>query len=224
MRRLCSRLLNESMAARTRVKICGITREKDAEAAVTAGADAIGLVFYAKSPRFVDLEKARRICESLPAFVTSVALFLDPDADQVEAVLDQVPVDLLQFHGSESAAFCDAFNRPWIKAIGIEGEQDLEQRCQDYGLARGILLDSHVMGAAGGTGQTFNWDRIPASLKNRIILAGGLKPDNIAAAIQAVRPYAVDLSSGVESSPGIKDAGLIAQLMQEVQRVDKQIG
>ena len=212
------------MAARTRVKICGITRVADAEAAVAAGADAIGLVFYARSPRFVDLETARRISQSLPAFVTSVALFLNPEEDQVQQVLDLVPIDLLQFHGTEPVEFCEAFGRPWIKAIGIEGTDELEQRCQDYVAARGILLDSHASGAAGGTGKTFNWDRIPASLKNRIILAGGLTPDNIAEAIETVRPYAVDLSSGVESAPGIKDAALIAQLMQEVQRVDKQTG
>jgi len=212
------------MAARTRVKICGITRVADAEAAVAAGADAIGLVFYARSPRFVDLETARRISQSLPAFVTSVALFLNPEEDQVQQVLDLVPIDLLQFHGTEPVEFCEAFGRPWIKTIGIESTDELEQRCQDYVAARGILLDSHASGAAGGTGKTFNWDRIPASLKNRIILAGGLTPDNIAEAIETVRPYAVDLSSGVESAPGIKDAALIAQLMQEVQRVDKQTG
>lgn len=207
------------MSLRTRVKICGITRPEDGVAAAALGVDAIGLVFYAKSPRFIDFETARAVCAALPGFVTVVALFLNPDADEVEQVLAEVPVDLIQFHGSESAEFCRSFNRPYIKALGM-ADANLQQQLVNYQDARGLLLDSHAMGEAGGSGQTFDWARIPEQLRRRIILAGGLNPDNVAAAIRQVRPYAVDLSSGVESAPGIKDVARMTRLMNEVKRVD----
>ncbi len=208
------------MQTRTRVKICGITRADDAIAAARLGVDAIGLVFYAKSPRHVELAQARQICQALPAFVTSVALFLNPERAQVQQVIDELNIDLLQFHGRESAEFCASFSRPYIKVLGIEGEHQLQQLVGEHNLARGVLLDSHVHGAAGGTGKTFDWALIPAELREKIILAGGLNADNVARAIAQIRPYGVDLSSGVEASPGIKDIHLMTRLMQQIKRVD----
>lgn len=207
------------MNPRTRVKICGITRPEDGIAAAELGVDAIGLVFYAKSPRYVSIEQANTICAALPGFVTVVSLFLNPDAEWVDEVLAETPVDLIQFHGAEPGDFCRSFNRPYIKALGMSNA-DLPALAADYADARGLLLDSHAMGEAGGSGKTFDWQAIPEAFRHRIMLAGGLNPDNIAAAIRAVRPYAVDLSSGVESAPGIKDVARMTRLMNEVKRVD----
>ena len=212
------------MQIRTRVKICGITRVEDAIQASQLGVDALGLVFYAKSPRAVDVETAQLICQSLPGFVTSVALFLNPDEALVNQVLENVNIDLLQFHGTESAAFCESFNKPYIKALGvgggIDGVDNISGLMAKYDSARSLLLDSHGAGKAGGTGETFDWLSIPEDQRQKIILAGGLTPDNIAEAIAQVRPYAVDLSSGVESAPGIKDNELMVRLMTEVKRAD----
>ena len=208
------------MNPRTRVKICGITRPEDGIEAARLGVDAIGLVFYEKSPRNVTLQQAQSICESLPGFVTVVSLFLNPEAEWVETVLTECPIDLIQFHGKESVKFCRSFAKPYIKALGMVDNKDLVSQSGQYHDARGILLDSHETGAAGGTGEIFNWDLIPQQFRRSIILAGGLKPDNVAEAIRTVRPYAVDLSSGVEAEPGIKDATLMAQLMNEVRQVD----
>ena len=208
------------MNPRTRVKICGITRPEDGVAAARLGVDAIGLVFYEKSPRHVSIEQAKVICEALPGFVTVVSLFLNADEQQINQVLDKVAIDLIQFHGNESAEFCRGFSRPYIKALGMADNSALLSQMGTYADARAVLLDSHATGAAGGTGQAFDWQTVPEEVSQQIILAGGLKPDNVASAIQQVRPYAVDLSSGVEASPGIKDAALMAQLMKEVKRVD----
>lgn len=208
------------MNSRTRVKICGITRPEDAAEAARLGVDAIGLVFYEKSPRNVSLGQARAACESLSGFVTVVSLFLNPEAALVEKVLSELPVDLIQFHGKETADFCRSFGRPYIKSLGMAEGVDLASQSRHYPDARGLLLDSHETGAAGGTGKTFNWDAIPAEYRSSVILAGGLKPANVAQAIRTVRPYAVDLSSGVEAAPGIKDAALMAQLMKEIKQVD----
>ncbi|MCW8854041.1 MAG: phosphoribosylanthranilate isomerase [Gammaproteobacteria bacterium] len=216
--------MDDSVNPRTRVKICGMTRPEDALTAARLGVDAIGLVFYEKSPRNVSLDQAQQICSVLPAFVTRVALFLDPDTLLVTQVLGTLDIDLIQFHGSESAEFCASFNRPYIKALGMSGQHDLTEQADIYRDACGLLLDSHVMGAAGGTGEAFDWKIIPESLRHSIILAGGLKPDNVAEAIRKVRPFAVDLSSGVEAEPGIKDSALMAQLINEVKRVDCEIG
>jgi len=209
---------------RTRVKICGITRPEDAIEAARLGVDAIGLVFYENSPRNISIEQAQAICQVLPGFVTVVSLFLNPEARLVKDVLASVPVDLLQFHGNEPGDFCRSFGCPYIKALGMADDQRLELRAKEYSDARGVLLDSHEAGAAGGTGKTFDWDSIPQQLRQSIILAGGLSPQNVAEAIVSVRPYAVDLSSGVEAAPGIKDASLMAQLMKEVKRVDCESG
>ena len=207
---------------RTRVKICGITSIEDASDVCAAGADSIGLVFYEKSPRNVSIAQAKEICDSLPPLVTCVGLFLDPSSDFVNAVLDEVKLDLLQFHGLETPEFCDSFTRPYIKAIGMEGissEAEFEQKSKKYTNAKGFLVDSHATGKAGGTGKTFDWKNVPQTQQKPIILAGGLNPENIADALQQLDLYGVDLSSGVESQAGIKDPEKIKKLMNEVYRV-----
>ncbi|RDH84848.1 MAG: phosphoribosylanthranilate isomerase [endosymbiont of Galathealinum brachiosum] len=208
------------MHLRTRVKICGITRSEDAIEAARLGVDALGMVFYAKSSRNINSTQAKAICRVLPGFVTPVALFLNPEESLVRQVLAEVDIDCLQFHGNESVEFCESFGKPYIKALGIEGVEDIEALFDQYSSARSVLLDSHGAGEAGGTGESFDWSTIPENLRQKIILAGGLKPDNVADAINQVRPYAVDLSSGVESAPGIKDSDLMMRLMKEVKRVD----
>lgn len=207
----------------TRVKVCGITRTEDALHAAAEGVDAIGLVFYPKSPRFISASQAANICRHLPAFVTSVALFKDADAETVQQVLEQVPVDLLQFHGSESADFCRQFDRPYIKALGMAGESVVPKRVDAYHDARGLLLDGHAPGAAGGSGESFEWSLIPADVDYPLILAGGLDAANVAEAIRVVRPYAVDVSSGVESGKGIKDATLVTAFMNSVRQANREI-
>lgn len=200
----------------TRVKICGITRVQDALCAAEHGVDAIGLVFYEKSPRHIAIEQVQQICRELPAFVTTVALFKDANADQIERVLQAVPIDLLQFHGRESAGFCNQFARPYIRALGMaQSTASLIGEAEQYREARGLLLDSHAPGEDGGSGESFDWDTIPL-LPRPLILAGGLQLDNVGDAIRSVKPYAVDVSSGVESEKGIKDAALIAAFMQTV--------
>ncbi|MEH6456272.1 MAG: phosphoribosylanthranilate isomerase [Cocleimonas sp.] len=207
---------------RTRVKICGITSTQDADNVCAAGADSIGLVFYEKSPRNVSIAKAKEICDSLPPFVTCVGLFLNPSSDFVNSVLSEVRLDLLQFHGIETAKFCDSFSRPYIKAIGMEGilsEDEFAEITKQYTNAKGFLVDSHASGKAGGTGKTFDWKNVPQQQQKPIILAGGLNPENIGDALQQLNLYGVDLSSGVESQAGIKDPEKIRKLMKEVYRV-----
>ena len=207
-------------ARRTRVKICGITRTEDALAAVAAGADAIGFVFYAKSPRAVSVPTARAICAELPAFISAVGLFVDAGAEDVRAILEAVPLDLLQFHGDETPAFCAQFSRPYFKALRMSPDVDVRSAAQSFIGARGILLDTYRAGVAGGTGETFEWQRVPQSLRSKIILAGGLTPANVGAAIAQIRPYAVDVSGGVESAPGIKDVHKIESFIAAVRRAD----
>ncbi|MGE8066353.1 phosphoribosylanthranilate isomerase [Pseudomonas sp. NPDC089569] len=192
-----------------RSKICGITRLEDALAAVEAGADAIGFVFYAKSPRAVTSGQARAIIQALPPFVTTVGLFVNAGRGELQQILDAVPLDLLQFHGDESAAECQAWHRPYIKALRVKAGDDIAAACDAYPGASGILLDAYVEGIPGGTGEAFDWSLIPQGLSKPIILAGGLTPDNVAEAVKQVRPYAVDVSGGVEASKGIKDHGKI---------------
>jgi len=204
---------------RTRVKICGITRCQDAQLAVDVGADAIGLVFYEKSPRFVSNRQAAEISKMIPAFVTRVALFKDADKAMVESVLAQVDIDLLQFHGSETAEFCQQFNRPYIKATGVKGiEHDADYLisvAETFDTAKALLLDGHAPGEAGGSGQSFDWAAI-SEIGKPVVLAGGLTVDNVRQAIALAHPYAVDVSSGVESSPGIKDKDKVAAFVQQV--------
>lgn len=207
---------------RTRIKICGITRPEDGLAAAMAGADAIGLVFYPKSPRAVTIEQARAICAVLPPFVTTVALFVDAEHFTVQDVLEAVPIDLLQFHGAETPAECVAHGRPYIKAVRMRDDIDLAQTAADYAAGQGVLLDTWSPTEAGGTGEVFDWGRVPRDLESPIILAGGLHPANVAEAVRVTRPYAVDVSSGVEVSKGIKDADKITAFIQAVQQADEQ--
>ena len=190
----------------SRIKICGITRDEDVDAAVSAGADAIGLVFYSPSPRAVSIDRARELASRVPPFVTIVGLFVDAIQSDVEAVLEHVPLDMLQFHGDETPEYCASFSRPWIKAVRMHPELSLEQSCERYAGARGILLDTWKEGVPGGTGETFDWGRVTQDLSLSVILAGGLDATNVATAIGQVQPAAVDVSGGVESAPGIKDA------------------
>jgi phosphoribosylanthranilate isomerase len=207
----------------TRIKICGITRVEDALAAAHSGANAIGLVFYERSPRHVSIAQARQLAEALPPFVSAVGLFVNTEAAFVHAVLASVPLDILQFHGDEPAEFCAQFAKPYLKAIRVKAGVDLLQCASDFRSAKGLLLDAHVEGIAGGTGATFDWALIPKQLPLPVILSGGLNAENVAAAIKQVRPYAVDVSSGVEASKGIKDAAKIAAFINEVKNIDLQL-
>lgn len=199
-----------------RSKICGITRIEDALAAVEAGADAIGLVFYGKSPRAVSIEQAAAIVQALPPFVTSVGLFVDMPRDELQQLLQRLPLDLLQFHGDESPADCEGHGRPYIKALRVRPGEDVAAAMAPYAGARGILLDTFVEGVPGGTGASFDWSLVPEDAAKPIILAGGLDADNVATAIRQVRPHAVDVSGGVEASKGIKDAGKIRAFVRAV--------
>ena len=203
----------------TRIKICGITRGQDALMAAGLGAHAVGLMFYEDSPRFVSLDKAREVIEVLPPFVTRVGVFVNPEGQQVHAILGAVRLDLLQFHGDEPPQFCAQFGMSYIKAVRVKQGLDLLQYASRYRDAKGLLLDAHNASAYGGTGQAFDWNLIPGSLDLPIILSGGLNAANVARAIRQVRPWAVDVSSGVESAKGIKDADKIAAFVQAVRNV-----
>lgn len=207
----------------TRIKICGITRAQDALAVAHSGADAIGLVFYERSPRYVSIARAVELVRGLPPFVTTVGLFVNAEPDFVRAVLAAVPLDVLQFHGDESPAYCAQFNRPYLKAIRVRAGVNLLQCAADYGGAQGLLLDAFIEGLPGGTGASFDWGLIPKKLPLPVILSGGLDAQNVAAAIGQVFPYAVDVSSGVEMSKGIKDATKIAAFIYEVKKTDVQL-
>jgi phosphoribosylanthranilate isomerase len=199
-----------------RSKICGITRIEDALAAVEAGADAIGFVFYPKSPRAVSIEQAQLIIAQLPPFISTVGLFVNADRAQLKALLDVVPLDLIQFHGDETPEQCEGYGRPWIKALRVQAGDDIAASCALYDKASGILLDTFVAGVPGGTGETFDWALIPKQLSKPIVLAGGLTSANVSQAIAQVRPYAVDVSGGVEVSRGIKDHDKIRAFMSAV--------
>jgi phosphoribosylanthranilate isomerase len=206
----------------TRIKICGITTVADARSAVDCGADAIGLVFYARSPRAVTMEQAAAIAAAVPPFVTVVALFVDEPADSVQRILNGVAIDMLQFHGSESAQFCDQFARPWIKALRVKPGVDLDAACQEYRQGRGILLDSWQEGVPGGTGTAFDWSLAMQSLPLPVVLAGGLNENNVGAAMARLRPAAVDVSGGVERAPGSKDVHKIKRFIAAVRSADVQ--
>ncbi len=200
---------------KTRVKICGITRRQDAEFAIENGADALGLVFYPASPRAVTIAQAKEIVAKLPPFVTIVALFVDAEPEQVQACLNMLPIDVLQFHGDESPEYCEQFGKTYLKAIRMRKEVDLELLTKQYASASALLLDSYQAGVPGGTGQVFDWSMIK-KIDKPVILAGGLNIDNVAMAIKQVQPYAVDVSGGVEQAKGIKDNQKISAFMQEV--------
>ena len=210
---------------RTRVKICGITRPEDARAAARAGADAIGLVFYPPSPRYLSAERAVEIRDALPPFVQTVALFVNPDAAQVAQVIGRVRPAMLQFHGEETPEFCGQFGTPYVKAYRVRGGvkggaagSDALEYLRPFSQAAAWLFDSHVP-EYGGVGESFDWSLVPATDK-ALILSGGLSQANVAAAIRRVRPWGVDVSSGVESAKGIKDAAKIAGFMAEVRNAD----
>lgn len=201
---------------RTRIKICGITSVEDALAAARLGADAIGLVFYPPSPRYVEVEQAAEIAAALPPFVTTVGLFVNADEQTIADVVSRVRIDLIQFHGNECKDYCGLHQRPYIKAVRMSDDVDLDKQLNDFSQARGLLLDTYKAGVPGGTGEQFNWDRVPAHLADKIILAGGLTPENVKDAVAQVHPYAVDVSGGVESAPGKKDTEKMARFIEAV--------
>ena len=204
---------------KTRIKICGLTREADVDAAVAAGADAIGFVFYPPSPRYVTPQRAAELAQRIPPFVTLTALFVNAALEEIEAVLARVPVNLLQFHGDEREAECRRWSRPYIRAARVKPEMDLLQYAAEFSGARALLLDAFVDGYGGG-GQVFDWSLIPANLPCPMILSGGLTPENVGEAVRKVRPAAVDVSSGVEAAKGIKDAAKITAFVAAVRAAD----
>lgn len=204
---------------RTRVKICGITRPEDGVTAAHCGADAIGLVFHPASPRAVDVDTARAVIAALPAFVTVSALFVDPSADEVQRVLDAVPVDLLQFHGDEAPSFCRYFGVRYLKGVRMREDVNLSAMADRFHDSAAMLLDAYREGVAGGTGERFDLSRVPMDYPLPIVLAGGLTPDTVAEAVRAVRPWGVDVSSGVEVDKGVKDADKIERFIRGVNSV-----
>lgn len=208
---------------RTRLKVCGFTRAKDAYQAAMLGVDAIGLVFYPPSPRHVSIEQAKSIVQALPAFVTVVGLFVDEQEEMIRDVLSQVPVDCLQFHGDETAEQCRVYNMPYMKAVRMKQDCNVYAVAEQYDDATAILLDAYHPDKKGGSGQVFNWELIPNDFPKPIVLAGGLQVENIKQAVQTVKPYAVDVSSGVESAKGIKDAVKMAALVHEINEGDKTV-
>jgi phosphoribosylanthranilate isomerase len=213
---------------RTRIKICGLTREADVDAAVAAGADAIGLVLYPRSPRHVSVERAQALARRLPPFVTPVCLFVNASAEAVSRAVQAIPQALLQFHGDETPEQCDAAGRPYLRAVrmrggGDTGEMlDLLDFARQFGNASGLLLDAHVEGYGGG-GKVFDWSLIPADVPAPVVLSGGLNPANVIDGVLRVRPWAVDVSSGVESAKGVKDAALIRRFCEAVREADARI-
>ena len=207
------------IVVRTRVKICGITRAEDARAAAETGADAIGFVFYPPSPRFLTVEQGRSLRRSVAPFVTTVALFVNPARDDVERVIDRVDPDALQFHGEETPEFCASFEIPYLKACRMREGVDLLEYMRPFSGAAGWLADTYVEGY-GGAGTRFDWSLIPAQRPKPLVLSGGLTPENVGDAIRQVRPWAVDVSSGVEAAKGIKDPGKIAAFIAEVRNAD----
>lgn len=206
---------------RTRIKICGFTRVEDAVAAAELGVDAIGLVFYPPSSRAVTIEQAQRIVSALPAFCSVVALFVDEQPARIRQVLANVAIDSIQFHGDEQVADCTLYNKPYLKAIKVKPELDIMQLAVHYQTASALLLDAYHPQLKGGSGCQFNWNLVPAQCALPVVLAGGLQVDNVCTAIQSVKPYAVDVSSGVESEPGRKDVAKIAAFIQQAKAGDQ---
>ncbi|MCH8551369.1 MAG: phosphoribosylanthranilate isomerase [Natronospirillum sp.] len=212
--------MSRERISRTRIKLCGLTAPEQVMLAAELGADAIGLVFYGPSPRYIETEAASRLAASCPPFLSLTGLFVNPAVAEVEAVLDKVPLDCLQFHGDESDDFCRQFRRPWIKAVRMRPEMNVEQVLTQWPGARGLLLDAWHPEHPGGTGLTFDWRLIPDAWRHRIILAGGLTPDNVGNAIQQVSPWGVDVSGGIEAGKGKKDSALMAAFVAAVREED----
>ena len=208
------------MQHRTRVKFCGITRLRDAQQAIELGVDALGFIFHPDSPRFIDAEHAAEIIRELPAFVTTVGLVVDRPATEVNEIISRTYVDIVQCHGDESNSDCEALNRPFIKALRVKSDTDIAALSSNYPLAKGILLDAYVPGVPGGSGQSFDWQQAKHVDDKRLILAGGLTTSNVADAIRQVRPFAVDVSSGIESAPGIKDEQKMINFIENVRLAD----
>lgn len=204
------------MHSRVKIKICGITSVADAVAIANAGADAIGLVFYPPSPRYVQPVLAHEIALALPAFVNIVGLFVDAEPDEINAVLDQVAIDTLQFHGQESEHACSLYGKPYIKSVAMQPDVDVAELIAQYPSASALLLDTFVENLPGGTGQVFDWKKVPVNSHKPLILAGGLTPENVQSAIEQTHPYAVDVSGGVESSKGKKDIDKVQLFIREV--------
>ena len=206
---------------RTRVKICGITRYNDATAAINEGADALGFVFYEPSPRYISVEEAALIFNKIPPFINTVGLFVNADYDFVLNASNALNINLLQFHGDEDEAYCSSFGKPYIKAIRIQETTNLLDVSRQFHSASGLLIDAFDKDKFGGTGETFDWSLLQTPCDLPVILAGGLTPDNISDAIKQTHPYAVDVSSGVEESKGVKSHPLIKQFMKEVKCADE---
>jgi phosphoribosylanthranilate isomerase len=209
----------QTVGFRTRIKFCGLSREQDMADAVAAGADALGFVLWPGSKRCVDEARLAALAARVPAFVTRVGLFVDQEPELIARCTEHL--DLLQFHGDETPAFCAGFGRPWVKALRMRDDLDLHAAAEAYAGAQALLLDAYRPGMPGGTGETFDWSRIPANLAKPVILAGGLGPDNVAQAIERVRPFAVDVSGGVEAAPGHKDRDLLAAFAAAVAQADR---
>ncbi|HEX3061270.1 MAG TPA: phosphoribosylanthranilate isomerase [Usitatibacter sp.] len=207
-------------SGRTRIKICGLKDPAHAKVAAQAGADAIGLVFYPPSPRYVKAEEAAKVAAALPPFVQAVGLFVNEKEAAIREILRRVPLDLLQFQGDEPPEFCAAFGKPFVRAVRMEEGVDLVEYAHRFSSARALLLDAHVAGEKGGTGATFDWARVPRDAPLPLILSGGLTAQNVGRAVREVRPWAVDVSSGVEASRGVKDPALIVEFIRSVQRED----
>jgi phosphoribosylanthranilate isomerase len=205
---------------RTRIKICGITRPEDGAAAARLGADAVGLVFYQPSPRAIDIGRAREIIAALPPFVMPVALFVNPTRAEVESALNACPITVLQFHGDETPELCASFGKPYLKAVRVKPGTDLLECAASFNGAAGYLFDAYNENLYGGTGEAFDWDLIPRNLQKPLVLSGGLTPGNVGEAVTKVRPWAVDVSSGVESAKGIKDERLMAAFIAGVSNAD----
>jgi len=208
------------VTSRTRIKICGITRPEDALAIAAAGVDAIGLVFYTKSPRAVTVAQAQAIINVLPPFVTRVGLFVNASQQELDTVLDQVELDIVQFHGNETLAQCESAGKEYMKAVRVQDTADILAALEQYPSASALLLDAYHPSLPGGTGETFDWGKIPKNLAKPVVLAGGLTSDNIGLAIKAVQPYAVDVSGGVEQAKGIKSADKIIQFVAAVNGIE----
>ena len=207
-----------SVVVKTRIKFCGMTRYQDVQSAVSLGVDALGFVFVESSARNIDIETAVRLTKDIPPFIVKVGLFMNAQASEVKKIINKVNLNLLQFHGDEEEPFCDQFDMPYLKSVPMVSTSSLDEFCHGYKSATGFLLDSHTKGEMGGSGKTFAWSKLSKNIDKPIILAGGLRPDNVAEAIRIVRPYAVDVSSGIEASKGIKDPAKMEQFIKEVHR------